>query len=246
MRTLPPAVPINLPQHGLLRVDVLRRLPGFRGEDEQEERAVSSQRDASDHGSRLVVDDVDVVVARAIAFSLEGGDRVAQIFLEASLRTEDELAHPGVQAVRADDKIEPSRRRALELDMRCVCFLVNRGDLIAEDHLRARRRLLEQEAGKPAARNGDEPAPGKRIKTRHAEPGDPVAAVAHDAKLADVVADRLERVGKPHPLGDVIAKSPEIDHVAAGAQARRALDERGFKTGGVQPEGERRPGDARA
>ena len=150
-----------------------------------------SQRDASDHGARLVVDDVDVVVARAIALSLEGGDCVAQIFLEASLRAEDEVTHPRVQAVRADDKIEASRGRALELDMRCVCFLVNRGDLIAEHDLGVRRRLLEQQTGKPAARNGDEPAPRKRIKTRHAEPRDPFAAVADDAKLADMVADRL-------------------------------------------------------
>ena len=137
------------------------------------------------------MDEVDVVVPRAIAFSLEGRDRIAQIFLEASLRAEDEVTHPGVQAVRADDKIEPSRGRAFELDMRAVPFLSDRCDLIAEDDLRARRRLLEQEARKTAARNGDEPAPRERIKTLHAEPCDPFAPVADDAKLADVVADRL-------------------------------------------------------
>ena len=67
-----------------------------------------------------------------------------------------------------------------------------------------------------------------------------------DAKLADVVARRLEVRSKPHAFGDVIAQSPEVDDVAPGAKSRGPLDNRGLETGGGQPEGECRSGYPRA
>src|SRR6202008_874031 len=79
----------TIAQQRLLRLQRVRE--GARGEYEQEERAVVVQREAPEHPARLAVHQIDVLIARAIARSLERRDGVAKTFLEpggpkASLR----------------------------------------------------------------------------------------------------------------------------------------------------------------
>jgi hypothetical protein len=83
-------------------------------------------------------------------------------------------------------------------------------------------------------------------KTRGPESGYAFAPGVDNPHLAHTVADALKLVREPHALGDVVAEAPEVDHVSAGAQAWRALDNRGLETGGVEPKGERRPSDSGA
>ena len=149
-----------------------------------------------------------------------------------------------MQAVRADDKVKWARAGMSEFRPYVLGALLQAGDFVAEQDFRLALDRLEQQSGEIAARQGYEPSAGQLAKDARPEPGYAFAPVVDNPHFAHAVADALERVRKPHALGDVVAKSPEVDHVAAGAQARRALDDRGFKTGGVQPEGERRPGDA--
>ena len=151
-----------------------------------------------------------------------------------------------MQAVRADDEIETPGRRALERDIRPARVLVDRNDLIAEHDLGSGGGPVEHESGKDAARDGDEAAASQRANGRHAKSGELFAAVANDAKLADVVACGVEVAPEPHALGDVIAEAPEVDDVASCPEIGRPFDKRGFEAGGGEPEGERRPGDPRA
>ena len=134
----------------------------------------------------------------------------------------------------------------LELDAHFVRFFVKRRNLIAEQNLGPLGRLVEQEPGEAAARDRDEPVPCERAQAFRAETRDPFAPVADDAKLADMIASRLEAVREPHPLGDVVARAPEVDDIAAGPERRRALDNGRVVSCGVEPVGERRPGNTRA
>ena len=143
-----------------------------------------------------------------------------------------------MKAVGADDKIEASLPGPFKPDMGAVPILPDRRDLVAEDDLRPRRRPVERQAGETAAGNGDEAAAGKRAKGRNAKSRELLAPVAHDAKLADVVAAGLELARKAHALGDLIAQAPEVDDISAGAQMRRTFDKGGFIARSVEPESE--------
>lgn len=174
-----------------------------------------SQRHAAEHDPWPVVEDVDVLVALAIALRLEGRDRVAKVLLELGFGPESEMPDVGMQTVRPDDEIETARRRELELDAHLIGLLTERDNLISEHDLAPTRRPVEQEPGKTAARDRDEASACKGAEPVHAKASKALALVADDLQLSNVVAGAFNPVFKSHPLGDVVAQAPEIDHVAA-------------------------------
>ena len=148
-----------------------------------------------------------------------------------------------MQAVGADHKVKRARAGMSELRLHVVRPFLEADDLVAKQDLRLALDRLEQQPGKIAARQRDEPPAGQLAKDARAEPCYALAASVDNPHLAHAVADALKLAREPHALGDVVAEAPEVEHVSAGAQARRPLDNRGSEPGGVEPEGERRPGD---
>src|SRR4029079_10071425 len=79
----------------------------FRGEDEQEQRPIVMQGEAPKHAPRLSVHQIHVLVARTIAGDSARRDDIAEMFLELPLRPECQAANSRMQAIGADDQIEP-------------------------------------------------------------------------------------------------------------------------------------------
>jgi hypothetical protein len=131
----------------------------------------------------------------------------------------------------------------LELHLHLVGPLRQADDLVAKQDFRLALDCREQEPGKVGARQRYVSAAGQLAEHARPEPCYALAPPVHNPHLAHVVADALKLVRKPHPLGDVVAEAPKIDDIAAFAQARLLLNERRCEPCGVEPEGERRPGD---
>ena len=94
-------------QYRLLGREIARGLPRIAvGEDEKDQRPVVLQRRPADHPPGFVVDDVNVVVPRAVAQDLERGDAVAERPFERAPRTERQPADVRRQTVRSDDQVE--------------------------------------------------------------------------------------------------------------------------------------------
>ncbi len=75
----------------------------------EDERGIVAARKARDLPSCPRAADIDERIARPVAFGPEGGHAIAEIFLEAPLGTEGDLAHRGMETVGADDEIDVAR-----------------------------------------------------------------------------------------------------------------------------------------
>ena len=213
------------------------------GEDEQDQRLVVAQRHAPDHAAGLAVGDVDILVARPVAARFERGDDIAEPLLETILRPEGEAAHRRMQAVGADDEIEPPLAAGFQSNGDMVLPLVQRDDLVAEDRLRAVLERLEQQPRQRAAADGHVAAAGEFDEDLGAEAGDAFAGRIDDAHLANAVTVAQDFGHQTHALGDVVAEAPEIDDIAAAAQRRRMVEQGRREAGAFQPIRKRRPGD---
>ena len=60
-----------------------------------------------------------------------------------------------------------------------------------------------------------------------------------------MIADAGDVGQQPHLFGDVEAEAPEIDHIAAGPQSGRALDQRRRNSIFAEPESQGRSRNAR-
>src|SRR6185312_7656071 len=147
-----------------------------------------------------------------------------------------------MQAVGSDHKIEPAFAAMSQTNPNPVRLFPQPGDLVAEDALDRALDPLEQQAGQLAARQGDIASSGQLAKNPRSEPGAASARVIHDPHFRHAIAEAVDVLDQSHSVGEVVAKAPEIDDVAAGADIGSALDQCRHKPGCAQPEGERRAG----
>ena len=83
------------------QVECQLRIFGVGGEDKEEQRPIVMHRKAREHSSGVAVNDEYVLIARAIAASLERRDEMAEPFFEPVLRTERETSNGGMKLVGA-------------------------------------------------------------------------------------------------------------------------------------------------
>ena len=93
-------------------------------------------------------------------------------------------------------------------------------------------------------RERHEPPSSQLGKDGSAKAGNAVPGVVNDAHLPNVITDAADFGDQPHALRKIVAKSPEIDDIAAAAQGGSTLDDCRFVAGRLQPEGQRRPCNA--
>ena len=134
----PPVAAESLAQQRLLRRQVRHGWRRFviMGEDEQDKRSIVMQGEPRDHLAGLAVNDVNVLVARAIVSRLERRHDVAKLLFELLLRPEGEPADIGMQAVRADDKVKGARAGMSELHPHMVGPFFKTDDLVAQQDFR--------------------------------------------------------------------------------------------------------------
>ena len=149
-----------------------------------------------------------------------------------------------MKAVGADHQIEPPLRPAPEFHPDVVRPLLHADDFVVEDDFRRAFDGIEQQPRKIAAPQRHEASSGKLAKDLRPEAGHPRAAGVDDPHLPHMIADALDVGREPHALGDVVAEAPEVDDIAGPPQRRRLLDQHRLEAGGLEPEGERRAGDA--
>ena len=151
-----------------------------------------------------------------------------------------------MQPVGSDHEIEPFRRSMLESDIDAVLMRIDAQDLITEDHFRNGRSFLDEQAGKIATPNSHEAAAGQLPEYPNAKARRPTTLVVDDPHLLNVIAQALDLIAQPHLFGDVVAQSPEIDHIATATGRGGVLDKRRSEPRLAQPVRERRTSDASA
>src|SRR6185437_11637625 len=147
-------------------------------------------------------------------------------------------------AIGADHEIELTFAGMLQLNARGARVFLKRNDLVVENDFCGRFEFFKQQTRKLAAEERHVAPTGQLReecgpKTRRAP-----AAVVHDSHFPHFVANAIDLGDYSRALGNVVAKPPEVDHIAAAAQRWRALNQRRLEAGCFQPEGERWSGDA--
>ncbi|MBA8888678.1 hypothetical protein FHW12_002911 [Dokdonella fugitiva] len=190
--------------------------------------------------------DVDQFFARAVADRVEGRDVVTERHLEDIVVAQRERAHARMQSVRTDDEVEIACGGAFEAHAHAIGVLVDAGDRIAEQRFDLAVECGEDRRGEVAAPYAREPIAGEPSEHVDVEAAAAAAVCVDIAHLADLVAESTHVRQHAHPFGDVVAKPPEVDDVAALAQPRSLFDEDDLVAGTLQPPGQRRSGDTRS
>ena len=210
---------------------------------EQEQRHVVAEGNSDDLETDLGVHRRDEFVAGTVSLHLERRDHDAQIPLELFVRPESEPADPGVQAVGTHDQIEIPGLPALERDPNPVPLVRERPHGVVQDQLGGAVQGVVDRRGQVRARDTHIP-PGVAQDRRRPQRRDAVPVAVNDSRLLQHVATPTQLGNDAHPLGHVEPGAPEIDHVPAAAQFRRAFDQRDLMPGPHQPVRQRRPGDS--
>ena len=191
------------------------------------------------------VDDVDEFVARPIPGGFERSDPIAEVLLVALFRPKDEFVNAGMKPVGADDEIEAPFAAMLEFDMHLAIRLAQTSDAVTKDDLARSADPVVDELREIAAPERNVPPAGELAEYLHAKSREPSAAVIDDPQLLHVIAYAGDVGQQPHFLRDIVAETPEINHIAAGSQGGGVLDQRRRKSVFPEPEGQGGPSDAR-
>jgi hypothetical protein len=127
-----------------------------------------------------------------------------------------------METVGADHQIEPARWAMLELDACTVTAVLDLGDGVAEDDFALVFDGAVNHLTEIAARQADVSAAGHPAQEVDIEASDPPPAIVDKSQLRDVITPTLQFREQSDLFGDVVAESPEINEVPAGAQAWRA------------------------
>ena len=244
LRGFPRGIGELVAQQGLTRVEGLGDIRVRRSEDEQHQCAVPVHGESAHLPAGKVVGDIHVVVARLVAIDHAGGDLTPEVVRVPGLGSESQRPHCRVQAVGADDHVEVPRWRIAEGQRDAVGLIVQRGDGVGKQCLHVIFDCPVDRLGDVAARHGGIAIMSCSSDRFDAEARSGTTVRSDRAHLAYLVADLADIGLDPHLLGDVVAQSPEVDDVAAGAEARGRLNESHLVAGPVHPVGEGRPGDA--
>src|SRR5690606_13139175 len=224
-----PALPAGIVefavQDRLLRGLVFRNGRPWRAEDEDEHGAITAQRETPYLPPGHVVGHVDQLVARPVAFHHAGRDPAAEVMLVVALGPEREAAHVRVQAVRADHQVEVALVAAFEAHAHAGVVRLQRCDAVAEARLHPVADRVVHDRGKVAARQAGEGAAREFVEAFGADFGLYLPVTPDCAQGVHLVPRLLHRALDAHAPRDAIAGTPEVDHVAAGAEGRRALDQ---------------------
>ena len=174
--------------------------------------------------SRTAVGDVDALITVRIAVHGEGSGAVAQMGGKTRFGPENKFAHNRMKTIGADDKVEASRWRVVELHGYSTWVLMKRPDAIAEHCFHLAFDGLVDTPGKITARDAEKAIAQCPAEAIGAKTTNPSTQVVDDPHLARVVAGPLEPRDEVHLLGNIETHTPEIHDVAASAQDRRSLD----------------------
>jgi hypothetical protein len=191
-------------------------------QNHKENCALVAKSEACDLFSGTTIGDVDVLITVRIAVYGEGSGAVAQVGGKTRFRPEDEFAHGRMKTVGADDEVEVSRWRVVELHCDAILVLAERPYAIAEHGFHSGFYSLVDLLRQIAAKDAE-----KAIASAQAigaKAPDSPARVIDDPHLARLIAGVFEARDQLHPLGNIETHTPEIHDVPAGAKDRRTFD----------------------
>ncbi len=120
-----------------------------------------------------------------------------------------------METVRSDEQVKPTRPTTLEANVHSTAVVVNREDCVIEDRLDPRFDLLVDRSRQLPPRNAQEALPQRTANVGRPQLGANGTLGIDETNTVDGVAALLEHGEQTHPLGDVEAESPEVEHVAA-------------------------------
>src|SRR5579871_1790685 len=225
VRALPSRIAEAPSKEGLAIAEVVGAKRVTLPHNEKEPGAAVAQAVAGDLLPRNAVAYIDVVVMPGIVLGVERRHDEAEIPFELTVIAERDRPHLRMQTVGADHKVERPRRRVLERDIHGMGLHSQGDDGIAKDRFHPGGHGVIEQLGELAARNADKAVVQILAEDIRVETADPPAPRIDYAHLLDRVAPLPDLRDQTHPLRDIISGSPEVDHVAALAQARRSLDQ---------------------
>ena len=196
--------------------------------------------------SRTAVGDVDALITVRIAVHGEGSGAVAQIGGKTRFGPEHEFAHGRMKTIGADDKVEASRWRAVELYGYSTLVLLEGPYAIAEHGFHMPFDSLVDVPGKIAASDAEKAIAQCTAEAIGAKTTNSPTQVIDDPHLARVVAGVLKPRDQVHSLGNVETHTPEIHDVAASAQDWSSLDHGRGEAIAREPIGESGASNARS
>ena len=159
---------------------------------------------------------------------------------------ECKLTHPRVQSVRADDQIDVARLCMIEFDPRACAMVIDRRNAVAEDRFHPCIQRVMDGGRDIGARQGRDAPVRKRPQRARWKASARSAECVHHPDFVGRVLQLQKTRQQAHPFHRVVANAPQVEHVAAGAQRGRLLDQQHIVAESAQPEGECRTGDTGA
>jgi hypothetical protein len=112
-------------QAGLLNV---------RGEDEQEQCPIVTQRHPADHATWIAEHNVHVFIAWSVTSRLKGRDHVAQLLLKVTLGTEDQPTDLRMQSVGSHNEIKLAPISALQFYLNVTPIFMHAPDFVTKNY----------------------------------------------------------------------------------------------------------------
>ncbi len=103
-------------------------------------------------------------------------------------------------------------------------MLLKADNLVVENDFRGVFDFFEQQTRKLASGERHVSPAGQLREELGSKARCAPAAIVHDPQFPHFVANAIDLGDQPHPLGNVVAKTPEVDHITSAAQRRRALN----------------------
>jgi hypothetical protein len=166
--------------------------------------------------------------------------------IEGRVGAEGQPSDPRVKAVGPHDQIHFAPGASGEAEMDTTAVIVQGLDRVAEERLDASVERFVDRGGEVGPEEAGEAAVRKAIEYIDREPASSPTPPIDETHLPHLIPSSPDARDQSHPVRDVVTDTPEVDDVAAGAQARCFLDQEDLVPGPREPVCESRPGDAGA
>src|ERR1700733_1902155 len=168
-------------------------------------------------------------------------DIIPKVTHKTRLLTKNLGPHIGMEPIRADHKVELAGPGTTERQRNPGIALREGGDRVVKDILCVLPGRLVENAGQVAAHNL-EFAAGEPI----GQTGNLLVCFVHDRNCTSPGFELLHLGQDAHALQRVQSSAAKVDRVSSRPHRGSAFDDGGMETVAAEPEGKRRPGDARA